>query len=58
MNSVETKRNNFKGNVVLDFTIAVRTSEVKSVRSQISLLEISLLTAAESSEEKSISFPR
>lgn len=58
MNSVETKGNNFKGNVVLDFTITVRTSEVKSVRSQINLLEISLLTTAGSSKEKSASFPR
>lgn len=58
MNSVESRRNNFKGNVVLDFTITVRTSEVKSVGSQINLLEISLLTAAGSSKEKSASFPR
>jgi hypothetical protein len=32
----------------LDFTIALRNPEVKSVRSQISTLEISLLGAAES----------
>jgi hypothetical protein len=58
MDSFETRRNNFKGNVVLDFTIAVRTSEVKSAGSQINLLEISLLTAAGSSKAKSASFPR